>query len=362
MSSAADAASPAQESSAAAGPAGIEVAEVSKSFGATPVLRDVSLRVEPGTMVALLGPSGCGKTTLLRIIAGLETPDAGRVTIGDRVLTSPTDHVPPERRRVGMVFQDWALFPHMTVAKNVGYGLTRDERSSSRVDDALAMVGLAGLGDRQPSTLSGGQQQRVALARAMAPEPSALLLDEPFSNLDTALRVQVRSEVHELLVGLGVTTVFVTHDQEEAFILGDEVAVMNDGVIVQQDTPAALYRRPASPWVAGFVGEANLVAGVAAGSAATTALGEIALDAASSGEVEVLLRPEELRVDEGAGAEVELVEFYGHDTVYVVRLHDGLRVRARAGSAPTFSRGDAVDVRYVGGPTVAYAPSNGTSR
>jgi iron(III) transport system ATP-binding protein len=250
----------------------------------------------------------------------------------------------------------------MTVAKKVGYGLPRDERSSSRVDDALAMVGLAGLGDRQPSTLSGGQQQRVALARAMAPEPSALLLDEPFSNLDTALRVQVRSEVHELLVGLGVTTVFVTHDQEEAFILGDEVAVMNDGVIVQQDTPAALYRRPASPWVAGFVGEANLVAGVAGGSAASTALGEIALDAVVSGEVEVLLRPEELRVEVGAGAEVELVEFYGHDTVYVVRLHDGLRVRARAGSAPTFSRGDAVDVRYVGGPTVAYAPSNGTPR
>ncbi|MEZ5136817.1 MAG: ABC transporter ATP-binding protein [Acidimicrobiales bacterium] len=192
------------------------------------MLDDVSLRVPAGAMVALLGPSGCGKTTLLRAIAGLVAVDAGQVRVGDRVLTGDGVSVPPERRQVGMVFQDWALFPHLSVARNVAYGLGGDQRADTdrRVDDALAMVGLAGLGDRLPGTLSGGQQQRVALARALAPEPAVLLLDEPFSNLDAALRAQVRTEVHALLVRLGITTIVVTHDQEEAFVLGDEVAVL----------------------------------------------------------------------------------------------------------------------------------------
>jgi iron(III) transport system ATP-binding protein len=196
---------------------GVRTAGIDKRFGEVDVLHDVDLAVEPGEIVALLGPSGCGKTTLLRIIAGLERPDAGTVTIGDRVVTGTRSGawVPPERRRVGMVFQDWALFPHMTVERNVGYGIPkRDADRARRVDEALALVGLTGLGDRLPGTLSGGQQQRVALARALAPRPSVLLLDEPFSNLDTALRVQVRAEVHALLADLGVTSVFVTHDQD----------------------------------------------------------------------------------------------------------------------------------------------------
>ena len=237
----------------------------------------------PGAIVALLGPSGCGKTTLLRTIAGLERLDGGEVRIGDAVVSGPGAHVPPERRRVGMVFQDWALFPHLTVAQNVGYGLPRVDRRGPRVEAALAMVGLAGLGDRSPGTLSGGQQQRVALARALAPEPGVLLLDEPFSNLDSALRVQVRTEVHQLLADLGVTTVFVTHDQEEAFVLGDEVAVMHEGAIVQQAEPATLYARPATPWVATFVGDANLVEATADGHTAATPVGPIALDAPGRG-------------------------------------------------------------------------------
>ena len=212
---------------------GVDVRGVHKSFGTTAVLRDVDLDVPSGSVVALLGPSGCGKTTLLRIIAGLEAPDAGEVRVGGRLLTGPATSVPPEHRRVGMVFQDWGLFPHLTVAQNVGYGLPRGERRGARVDEALELVGLVGLGHRSPTTLSGGQQQRVALARALAPRPSVLLLDEPFSNLDAALRVQVRGEVHRLLRELGVTTVFVTHDQEEAFVLGDEVAVMSEGRVVQ---------------------------------------------------------------------------------------------------------------------------------
>jgi iron(III) transport system ATP-binding protein len=342
-------------------PDAIAVVAAAKRFGDAEVLRGADLRVEPGAVVALLGPSGCGKTTLLRVIAGLERLDGGTVRIGDRLVSGPRAHVPPERRRVGMVFQDWALFPHLSVAQNVGYGLPRGERSGTRVGAALDMVGLGGLGDRSPATLSGGQQQRVALARALAPQPGVLLLDEPFSNLDSALRVQVRTEVHQLLVELGVTTVFVTHDQEEAFVLGDEVAVMHEGAIVQQASPAALYARPATPWVAAFVGDANLVEGTAAAGSAMTVIGPVRLGDDLEGRVQVVLRPEELRLlphaaggNGGAPATVELCEYYGHDTVYLVRPDDGPPLRARAGSMPLFERGDRVAVDYHGPPAVAY--------
>ncbi len=338
---------------------GVSVKGLSKAYSpGVPVLRAVDLAVGPGAVVALLGPSGCGKTTLLRTIAGLERPDAGEVVVGDQVLTSGATVVPPERRRIGMVFQDWALFPHLSVAANVGYGLDRDERRRGRVEESLALVGLEGLGGRRPGTLSGGQQQRVALARALAPRPSVLLLDEPFSNLDTALRVEVRTEVHRLLVDLGVTTIFVTHDQEEAFVLGDEVAVMRDGVIEQQATPAELYAQPASAWVAGFVGEANLVRGTATGDLAATPVGSVALDVASQGERTILVRPESLHLEAGEGATVRLVEFYGHDTVYEVGLVDGSVLRARTGPGTAFRRGDEVSLRYVGPP----APSWDTER
>lgn len=344
-----------------AGAAPVTVEGLSKSFGGPSVLSDVDLSVGTGRILALLGPSGCGKTTLLRIIGGLERPDAGRVRVGDRVLVDGSTFVPPEKRSVGMVFQDWALFPHLSVERNVAYGLPRGPDRARRVEEALAMVGLAGLGDRRPGTLSGGQQQRVALARALAPRPSVLLLDEPFSNLDTALRVQVRTEVHQLLVELGITTVLVTHDQEEAFVLGDEVAVMAGGRVVQQDTPAALYRRPATRWVARFVGEANLVRAVAEGGAATSWLGNLPLEEEAQGPVEVLVRPEEIQLDPdeadvlpGGPGEVELVEFYGHDTVYVVRTGEGAELRVRAASAPLFSRGDRVVLSYAGGPAHAF--------
>ncbi|CAN5708776.1 ABC transporter ATP-binding protein [soil metagenome] len=349
---------PSKHRAAAAAPgasAAIEVTDIDKRFGDNPVLRSVSLRVAAGSVVALLGPSGCGKTTLLRTIAGLEAPDAGEVAVGGRILTSARGSVPPEGRRIGMVFQDWALFPHLTVARNVGYGLERRQRGGERVEAALVMVGLGGMGDRLPGTLSGGQQQRVALARALAPEPAAILLDEPFSNLDTSLRVQVRGEVHRLLAGLGITTVFVTHDQEEAFVLGDEVAVMHDGRIVQHATPAELYAHPATPWVATFVGEANLVAGDARGAEATTPVGRVPLAQPHAGAVDVLLRPEELRVTAGDGAVVELIEYYGHDTVYVVQLDGGTVLRARAGSAPVHRRGDLVALQYAVPPAIAYA-------
>ena len=333
----------------------IEVRGLRKSFGKERVLRGVDLDVAEGSVVALLGPSGCGKSTLLRTIAGLERADAGTIVVAGRAVAGDRIDVPPEQRRVGMVFQDWALFPHLDVGSNVGYGLPRRDRTAARVEAALELVGLGGMADRRPGTLSGGQQQRVALARAIAPQPSVLLLDEPFSNLDTTLRVQVRTELHRLLVELGVTAVFVTHDQDEAFVIGDEVAVMDGGRIVQQATPSELYAAPASPWVAQFVGEANLVAAEASGSTAATPVGAVALAAPRQGRATVLLRPEDLDLVAGGDAVVELTEFYGHDTVYLVRTGAGESLRIRASAAPAHRRGDAVTVRYHGAPAVSYA-------
>jgi iron(III) transport system ATP-binding protein len=331
-----------------------------KSFGATEVLRGVDLDVPAATVVALLGPSGCGKTTLLRCIAGLERPDAGSVGAGRRALSGPGVFVPPERRRVGMVFQDWALFPHLSVARNVGFGLARRERSSQRIDDALALVGLAGFAERSPVTLSGGQQQRVALARALANRPSVILLDEPFSNLDAGLRVQIRVEVRRLLADLGVTALFVTHSQEEAFVMGDRVAVMLDGRVVQQATPAELYRAPVSRAVAGFIGEASFVPGLGRGDHAETALGAVPLLRPQHGEVDVMLRPEELSAlpsADGGDAVVSAIEFYGHDALITVTRDDGTELHVRTLSAPELRPGERVALRYSGAPTVAFARS-----
>ena len=241
---------------------------VSVSYdGAAMAVDDVSVSVAAGSIVSLLGPSGCGKTSLLRAIAGLERPAAGSISIGGRAVSGPGAWVKPEHRSVGMVFQDGALFPHLTVAQNVEFGLNaahiradRTERAA-RVAELLDLVDLAGLDERLPETLSGGQRQRVALARSLAPNPSVLLLDEPFSALDAGLRVHVRAEVARILREVGVTSIFVTHDQDEAFVLGDRVAVMRDGRVEQFGAPDELYRSPTSKWVARFVGEANFVPG-----------------------------------------------------------------------------------------------------
>lgn len=326
---------------------------ITKSFGDLRVLSGADLFAPEGKTIALLGPSGCGKTTLLRVIAGLEGVEGGTVALGGRVLTGPGVAMPPERRRIGMVFQDWALFPHMTVEQNVAYGLPKPERSSGRVEETLEMVGLSGLSHRMPSTLSGGQQQRVAIARAIAPRPAAMLLDEPFSNLDADLRVKVRGDIHRLLQELGITTVFVTHDQEEAFVLGDEVAVMRDGIIRQQAEPAELYARPTDPWVAGFVGDANLLDGDATGRIAWTTVGEVPLESEFHGSCRVLVRPEQLRIEPGDDGEVMVVEFYGHDTTYRVDVGDR-EIMVRAMAAPAFRRGDRVRLFYGGPATLAF--------
>ena len=222
----------------------IKIEDAYFNFNTVSVLRGVSLNVEAGQSIALLGPSGCGKTTLLRSIAGLEKLDAGVITIDGNVVTSPNCFVPAEKRRVGMVFQEGALFPHLTVAENVRFGLKNDSNNEHLVKDVLDMVGLLKMADRTPDRLSGGERQRVALARALAPEPSVLLLDEPFASLDTSMRVQLRAEVKQLLNDLEITSLFVTHDQDEAFVLGDEIAVMNEGKILQVGSTNLIYEQP----------------------------------------------------------------------------------------------------------------------
>ena len=325
------------------------------AYDETRVVDDVSISVPAGTVTALLGPSGCGKTTLLRLIAGLERPDAGSIHEGALTLSTPERVTPPEKRRIGMVFQEGALFPHLSVAGNVAFGLPRGPEREGAVEEALALVGLAGMGKRSPASLSGGQRQRVALARALAPNPDILLLDEPFANLDPALRVELRTEVAALLRRLGVTSVFVTHDQEEAFVIGQQVVVMRDGRVLQSAPPSELYSRPADRWVATFVGEANVVPGRSGEAAAETVVGSAPLaEPAPAAACEVLLRPEHLALDAGGAWEIEQVEFYGHDTLYVVRGEGGEQLMARAGGAPRHGHGERVSVRYAGPPTVAF--------
>lgn len=331
----------------------IAVDHISKSFGSEVAVVDASFAVEAGTTLALLGPSGCGKTTLLRVIAGLERPTSGRVLLDGQEITGPDFYLAPEKRRIGMVFQDGALFPHMTVAQNVAYGLPKGANCETEVRELLDLVDLTGLGDRRPDTLSGGQAQRVALARALAPKPEVLLLDEPFSSLDAELRLRIRSEVAGLLRELAITSIYVTHDQEEAFVLGDLVAVMKGGIVVQVGTPAGVYDCPGSMWLAGFVGKANLVAGTVTGNVASTALGDVTVIGDTPGERSILLRPEYLSLSEGDTVTVCSVEFYGHDTAYSVKLGDQ-ELMVRSLGSPRFDVGDEAGISYVGPPTPAY--------
>lgn len=338
---------------------GLSVRSVSKRFSDCLAVADVSVEVALGQQLVLLGPSGCGKTTLLRMIAGLETPDDGVISIAGDVVVAPGRSVAPERRRVGMVFHDWALFPHMSVARNVAYGLSREQIRNGRALEALELVHMDHLADRRPHELSAGQAQRVALARAIAPQPRLLLFDEPFSSLDAELRVSLRSEVAALMREVAMTAVFVTHDQEEAFVLGDQVAVMNSGRVVQVGAPTAIYSSPATDWVATFVGDANLLAGESDGHHVSTALGRVRLRESSQGSCRVLARPEHIAVapaEGDAGGAVTAVEFYGHDTTYRVALGEhSILVRAAAG--PLFRVGDRVDLEYVGPDAATFASS-----
>ena len=319
---------------------------VTKRFGATTAVDKASLCVERGQVVALLGPSGCGKTTLLRLIAGFEQPDGGRVEVASRQVAGGGTWVPPEQRRVGMVFQDYALFPHLTVAENVGFGLPRRARAG-RVAELLAVVGLGDLGRRYPHELSGGQQQRVALARALAPAPELVLLDEPWSNVDPFLRESLRAEVTDIIRPLGVTVLLVTHDREEAFSVADRIALMRDGAIVQEGSSEELYFAPASRWAAEFVGAANVLTGQVVNGRVETSVGAFPANGASGlAAAQVLVRPEllELEPDPAGAAEVVAREFRGHDVFYRVLL-DGVELVSHRPSTEVVPLGSRVSIR-----------------
>ncbi len=332
----------------------IALTDVEKAFGALHAVRPIRLEVGQGELFAVLGPSGCGKTTLLRLIAGFERPDAGRIEVGGRVMADPGSRtwVTPERRRIGMVFQDYALFPHLSVERNVAFGLPRRgwEQPVQRV---LELVGLQHKARSFPHELSGGERQRVALARALAPEPEVVLLDEPFSSLDASLRAGLRREVELILREAEATAIFVTHDQEEALSLADRIGVMRDGRVVQVGTPEAVYYQPQDRWTAQFVGEVNLLHGVADDGRPAhvdTELGQFDLARPPGpGLVRVAVRPEQLDVVPDAvrsNATIDDREFRGHDVLYRLR-HDAVpgQLLVQLPSVELFDVGDRVRVR-----------------
>ena len=331
----------------------LQIENLSKDFDA-PVLRGLDLEVDPGTFTAVLGPSGCGKTTLLRLIAGFERADAGRIAVGGRVVSDPRTHLAAERRGVGFVPQEGALFPHLDVRSNIAFGLARKERGGPRVPELIDLLDLGGLEQRLPHELSGGQQQRVALARALAPTPELILLDEPFSSLDASLRDRLRQEVRDILARAGVTTLFVTHDQAEALSIAETVAVMRDGIVEQAGTPEEIYSRPSSRWVADFLGEVEIVPGEAAGGHVRCELGSFSAEPGVDGPVDVLVRPESVAIgisgpESAASAEVIGRRFFGHDQLVELRLGSGRTIRSRRLGFPAWHPGDRVRA-WVDGP------------
>ena len=334
----------------------IHARKLCKRFGEVRATCGVTLDVAPSKFLALLGASGCGKTTVLRMLAGFVKPDGGEIEIGGQSVFNDHVYVPPEKRRIGMVFQEYALFPHLSVRDNIAYGLAGSDDKSRRVDEMLELVGLDPFGARMPHELSGGQQQRVALARALAPGPTAILLDEPFSNLDAALRVRVRSDVRDILRRAGVTAVFVTHDQEEALSISDEIAVMMSGRIVQSGSPSEVYRSPVSREVATFIGDANFLTGQACGRKIHCEIGELLSEQAHFGAVDVMIRPEDITLTTFGEnkAVVEDIQFFGHDQLIRITLPSGASLRSRLLGAPgAYQPGQRVSVR-VNSPAVIY--------
>ncbi len=308
----------------------LSVAHLGKSYGTVAAVEDVSFSLAAGSRTAIVGPSGSGKTTLLRLIAGFEAPDAGRIVLDGEVLADGRNAVPAFRRGVGVVMQDGALFPHLSVAENIGFGLPRGMAGRDRrIGDLLEMVGLdSAMARRRPDALSGGQQQRVALARALARSPRLMLLDEPFSALDTALRASTRKAVAELLRAAGIATILVTHDQAEALSFADQVAVMGEGRLLQVGAPRALYLRPATPMIAAFLGEAIILPARLADGMASCALGLVPTDDAQrQGAAEIMLRPEQISLTfPGPGSAVGEVldcDFAGPVCTVTLRLAAG---------------------------------------
>jgi iron(III) transport system ATP-binding protein len=343
--------------------ASVDVRALEHAYGANRVVRGLDFALAEGQIGCLLGPSGCGKTTVLRCIAGFEPITAGNIALSGRVVSAPGRLTPPEERRIGMVFQDYALFPHLTVAGNVGFGFGRrpSAEARTRVDTMLTLVGLSGVGSAYPHELSGGQQQRVALARALAPEPDLLLLDEPFSNLDIDLRERLSLEVRDIIKRAGTTTILVTHDQHEAFALADEIGIMHEGRIEQWDSAYNLYHQPATRFVADFVGQGVFLRGVVVGvNLLATELGE--LDTAlprsmtAGGAVDLLLRPDDIVHDDASPwrAEVAAKAFRGADFLYTLTLASGTQVLSLVPSHHNHAIGERIGIRFAIDHVVAF--------
>ncbi|KAB2313918.1 ABC transporter ATP-binding protein [Betaproteobacteria bacterium SCN2] len=349
----------------------LKLDQVSQAYGSREVVKNLSFDLIPGQIGCLLGPSGCGKTTVLRCIAGFEPVAAGHIEIGGETVSSPARRTPPERRQIGMVFQDYALFPHLTVAGNIAFGLGAlgKEARQTRVDELLALTGLLENANKYPHQLSGGQQQRVALARALAPRPRLLLMDEPFSNLDVELRERLTQEVRDILRREGMTALIVTHDQNEAFALADVVGVMHEGIIQQWDTPYNLYHQPANRFVADFVGQGVFLPGMVLNNEMV----EIELgvlhgmiptdcDATGCGQcvhdcyVDVLLRPDDIVHDDESLliAEVENKAFRGADFLYTLKLPSGARALSLVPSHHDHAIGEMIGIKLAVDHVVAY--------
>lgn len=345
----------------------IQASAVTVSYGELEAVVDADLSVAPGELMALLGPSGSGKTTLLRAIAGFERPDAGTIRIAGREVVGPRAWVEPEHRRVGMVFQHGALFPHLTALANVGFGASNIRRA----EELLALVGLSGRAGAYPHELSGGERQRVALARALGPQPAVVLLDEPFASLDPTLRESLRGEVARILREAGATALLVTHDQEEALSVADRVAVMRAGRIEQHGAADEVYLRPNSRWVAEFVGDADLLPGTAAGGLVDCELGRLESLPGLDGAVEVVIRPEHVALEpaaaghgngNGNGAVDAVVleqRSYGHDHVTAVRLPSGRVVRSRRLGFASWPEGTSVRIAVKAPVGVLPSPHRG---
>jgi len=360
----------ANESSADASAAPVlSLSDVTKEFGPETAVDGVSLDVEPGELLTFLGPSGCGKTTTLRTIAGLEEPTEGRITLGGETVSGDGAFVPPERRDVGIVFQNFALFPHLTVRENIAFGLSDDdeEATAARVDELLDLVDLPEHGEKTPDQLSGGQKQRVALARSLAPEPDVLLLDEPFSNLDVRLRVEMREEVRQILKEAGVTAVSVTHDQEEALSISDRVAVMNDGQIEQVGRPESVFERPESKFVASFLGRASFLEGKLRDGKVETGIGRFdavtleGYDTVYDGApVDVLVRPDDLRATpatpELADGVIVSRQYVGPSFIYRVELDSGDTVHCLHNHVEEFGLDESVSLELTADHPLAWYP------
>ncbi len=346
----------------------VEFRGVVKDYGSTRVLHDFTLDIAPGEFVSLLGPSGCGKTTALRVLAGLEPSSGGAVLLGGRDVS----RVPTNKRDIGMVFQSYSLFPHLRVIDNVAFGLRRrgvaKAPAAAKAADALALVGLSGFADRYPHQLSGGQQQRVALARALVTEPRVLLLDEPLSALDAKVRVQLRDEIRRIQLRLGITTVFVTHDQEEALAVSDRIAVMNAGRIEQVGSPEDLYLRPSSPAVAAFVGVSSIVPGILRGATVDVwgqqlPLHAHAADLYAGGDaaVDVFVRPENVRIVAAGGVATTVQEstFLGSYRRTLVRTGDGTMITVQHAASERTEYDDVVRIAFADAPVVVRPRATG---